>query len=209
MFRLRGKDAPVLKPLDEFFSIVLCRLRRGFSEKHLGHLNSVVQSAVSQIFVQWINYIYLKFCQKCIWPSRDGNYADRFSGQILNYKSYHRQHRSALWMSSSLLLSLELFSSYKNHVTLQGLVDITPSGAITFISQLYTGITSGREIVLQSGLLSQKFEDNDSVMTDKGFQVQYILPLRVKLNIPPFLGDDSRMSKTVECLVWGYVWRGQ
>lgn len=112
-------------------------------------------------------------------------------------------------MSSSLLLNLELFSSYKNHVTLKGLVDITPSGAITFISQLYTGITSGREIVLQSGLLSQKFEDNDSVMTDKGFQVQYILPLRVKLNIPPFLGDDSRMSKTVECLVWGYVWRGQ
>ncbi|RMX51130.1 hypothetical protein pdam_00020543 [Pocillopora damicornis] len=41
-------------------------------------------------------------------------------------------------MSSSLLLNLELFSSYKNHVTLQGLVDITPSGAITFISQLYT-----------------------------------------------------------------------
>lgn len=100
-------------------------------------------------------------------------------------------------MSSSLLLNLELFSSYKNHVTLKGLVDITPSGAITF------------KIVLQSGLLSQKFEDNDSVMTDKGFKVQYILPLRVKLNIPPFLGDDSRMSKTVECLVWGYVWRGQ
>lgn len=100
-------------------------------------------------------------------------------------------------MSSSLLLNLELFSSYKNHVTLKGLVDITPSGAITF------------KIVLQSGLLSQKFEDNDSVMTDKGFQVQYILPLQVKLNIPPFLGDDSRMSKTVECLVWGYVWRGQ
>ncbi|CAH3036766.1 unnamed protein product, partial [Pocillopora meandrina] len=41
-------------------------------------------------------------------------------------------------MSSSLLLNLELFSSYKNHVTLKGLVDITPSGAITFISQLYT-----------------------------------------------------------------------
>lgn len=190
MFRLRGKDAPVLKPLDEFFSIVLCRLRRGFSEKHLGHLNSVVQSAVSQIFVQWINYIYLKFCQKCIWPSRDGNYADRFSGQILNYKSYHRQHRSALW-------NVQQFAAQFGVIWL------------TFISQLYTGITSGREIVLQSGLLSQKFEDNDSVMTDKGFQVQYILPLRVKLNIPPFLGDDSRMSKTVECLVWGYVWRGQ
>ena len=32
-----------LKPLDEFF-IVLCRLRRGFSEKHLAHLYGVAQS---------------------------------------------------------------------------------------------------------------------------------------------------------------------
>ena len=50
-----------LKPLDKFF-IVLCRLRRGFSEKYLA------QSTVSQIFVPWINYMYLKFGQICIWP---------------------------------------------------------------------------------------------------------------------------------------------
>ncbi|CAH3143687.1 unnamed protein product [Pocillopora meandrina] len=49
-----------LKPLDEFF-IVLSRLRRGFSEKHLAHLYGVAQSTVSRIFVPWINYMYLKF----------------------------------------------------------------------------------------------------------------------------------------------------
>ena len=82
-------------------------------------------------------------------------------------------------MPSSLLLNSELFSSYKNHVTLKGLVGIAQSGAITFCSQLYTGSISDREIVLRSGFLSQSFEDGDSVMADKGFQIQDILPLGV------------------------------
>ena len=49
---------------------------------------------------------------------------------------------------SSLFLNSELCSSYKNHVTLKGLVGISPSGAITFVSQLYTGSNSDREIVV-------------------------------------------------------------
>ena len=59
-----------LKPQDEFF-IVLCRLRRGFSEKHLAHLYGVAQSTVSRVFVPWINYMYLKFGQISIWPSKE------------------------------------------------------------------------------------------------------------------------------------------
>ena len=59
------------KLLDEFF-IVLCRLRRGFSEKkHLARLYGVAQCTVSQIFVPWINYMYLKFGQICILPSKE------------------------------------------------------------------------------------------------------------------------------------------
>ncbi|XP_068723876.1 uncharacterized protein [Montipora capricornis] len=97
-------------------------------------------------------------------------------------------------MPNSLLLNSELFSSYKNHVTLKGLVGIAPSGAITFISQLYTGSISDREIVIRSGFLSQKFENGDTVMADKGFQIADILPLAVKLNIQPFLGANTQMS---------------
>ncbi|XP_068756179.1 uncharacterized protein [Montipora capricornis] len=97
-------------------------------------------------------------------------------------------------MPSSLLLNSELFSSYKNHVTLKGLVGIAPSGAITFISQLYTGSISDREIVTRSGFLSQAFENGDTVMADKGFTIEDILPLGVKLNIPPFLGANAQMS---------------
>lgn len=77
---------------------------------------------------------------------------------------------------------------------MKALVGIAPSGALTFISQLYTGSISDREIVTRSGLLSLKFDDGDQVMADKGFQIDDILPLGVGNNIPPFLGGDEQMS---------------
>ena len=92
-------------------------------------------------------------------------------------------------MPSSLLLNSELFSAYKNHTTLKGLEVISPSGAITFISQLCTGSMSDIEIVERADVLNE----GDSVMADKGFTVSDILPLGVSLNIPPFLGTSTQM----------------
>jgi len=78
-------------------------------------------------------------------------------------------------MPSSLLLNSKLFSSYKNHVTLKGFVGIAPSGAITFISQLYGGSISDREIVERSGFLKLEFDKGDTVMADKGFTIEDLL----------------------------------
>ena len=97
-------------------------------------------------------------------------------------------------MPSSLLLNTELFSSYKNHTTLKGLIGIAPNGAVTFISQLYTGSISDREIVIRSGFLAQEFSEGDSVMADKGFAIQDLLSLGTSLNISPFLGQFEQMS---------------
>ena len=69
-------------------------------------------------------------------------------------------------MPSSLSLNSRLFSSYKNHTTVKGLVGIAPSGAITFLSQLYSGNISDREIVEGSGILDLPFDDGNSVMAD-------------------------------------------
>jgi len=96
-------------------------------------------------------------------------------------------------MPSSLHLNGELFSNYKHHTTLKGLIGISLGGAITFISQLYTGSISDREIVVRSGLLDLPFQEKDSIMADKGFTLQDLLPLGVSLNIPPFLGSSAQM----------------
>ena len=96
-------------------------------------------------------------------------------------------------MPSSLQLNGELFSSYKHHTTLKGLLGISPGGAITFISQLYTGSISDKEIVRRSGLLDLPFKDKDSIMADKGFAISDLLPLGVSLNLPPFLGGSNQI----------------
>lgn len=141
--------------------------------------------------------MYLKFGRICIWPSKEVVQAT----MLADFKEKYPTTRVIIdctevrcEMPSSLLLNSELFSSYKNRVTLKGLVGIALSGAITFISQLYTGSISDREIVMWSGFLSKKFENGDTVMANKGLQIADILPLGVTLNIPPFLRTNTQIS---------------
>ena len=87
------------------------------------------------------------------------------------------------------------FSSYKNHNTYKGLVGISPGGAITFVSRLFPGSISDRELTRQSGFL-QLLDPGDSIMADRGFNIQDDLtPLGVRLNIPPFLKGKSQLEE--------------
>ena len=55
-----------------------------------------------------------------------------------------------------------MYSHYKNHVTYKELLGIAPSGGITFISQVYDGSISDKEIVRRSGILNERFwQSND------------------------------------------------
>ena len=45
------------------------------------------------------------------------------------------------------------FSNYKHHNTFKGLVGISPDGVITFVSSLYPGSTSDKELTRRSGIL--------------------------------------------------------
>lgn len=185
-----------LKPVDEFF-LTLCRLRQGFAELHLAHLFNVSQPTVSRIFISWIDYMYLKLGHINIWPSKNlviETMPHDFKEKYPTTRVIIDCTEVRCEMPSSLLLNSELFSSYKHHTTLKALVGISPKGFFTFIGQLYTGSISDREIVERSGFLKLPFSDGDSVMADKGFTIEDILPLGVSLNIPPFLGMYDQMS---------------
>ncbi|GFT33173.1 hypothetical protein TNCV_4598661 [Trichonephila clavipes] len=49
-----------------------------------------------------------------------------------------------------------------------GMIGITPNGAISFISELFTGSISDKEVFIRSKLMD-RLEPNDVVMADKGF----------------------------------------
>lgn len=99
---------------------------------------------------------------------------------------------------SSLSIQSSLYSNYKSHVTYKALVGIAPSGAITFISQLYDGSISDKEIVNRCGILQKElWEEGDSVMADRGFNVQKeFSKLGVILNIPSFLAGRDYFTKS-------------
>ena len=202
MNQRNDEDAPKqgrprqLSPREEFF-LTLCRLRQGFKEEHLSHLYGISQATVSRIVISWVNFMFLKFSTISIWPSRakvDEHMPADFKEKYPSTRVIIDCTKIRCQMPKSLCLNSELFSSYKNHTTLKGLIGIAPGGTITFISQLYTGHISDREIVMRSGFLNLPFARGDSVMADKGFTVQDLLPLGVSLNIPPFLGSKGQMT---------------
>ena len=88
------------------------------------------------------------------------------------------------------------FSNYKNtNNYYKVLVGISPSGIITFISKLYVGSISDKELMRNSEILDL-LEPGDSVMADQGFDIQDNLALLgVKLNIPPFLKGKSQLTE--------------
>jgi hypothetical protein len=153
-----------LKPIDEYF-LVMCRLRQGFPETHLGHLFQLSQPTVSRIFITWIHFVYLKLGQINIWPSRvivDQTMPEDFKKEYKSTRVIIDCTEVRCEIPSSLHLNGQLFSSYKNHTTMKGLIGISPGGAITVISQLYTGNISDREIVVRCGMLDLPFSQNDT-----------------------------------------------
>lgn len=79
---------------------------------------------------------------------------------------------------------------------MKSLIGITPSGDLSFISPLYTGCISDREITMRSGLLSQQFNRGDNIMADKGFDIADLLDsLGVTINIPAFVGKRDQLTE--------------
>ena len=188
-----------LTPLNEFF-LLLCRLRCGLLEIDLAYRFGVSQATVSRILSTWINFVYYKLKEVNIWPDR--NQVDLFMPK--SFKDTYPTTRCIIdateiftQMPSNPIAQQLTFSSYKNHNTLKALIAITPSGAISFISNLYGGSISDRQLTLDSGLIDL-LEPGDSVMADRGFTISDILDIKgVGLNIPPQKLSDQLTEEEV------------
>ncbi|XP_064462707.1 uncharacterized protein LOC135373434 [Ornithodoros turicata] len=183
-----------LSPENELF-LVLVRLRLGLLEADLAHRFSITQSTVSRICTSWINFLYVKLSALPLWPPREvinATMPPQFAEKYASTRVILDATEIRCEVPSSLSLQSSTYSSYKSSNTFKGLIGVSPNGLVTFVSELFTGSTSDRECVLRSGFLDLDFEQNDSVMADKGFVIADLLEKRaVKLNIPPFLNGGT------------------
>ena len=149
-----------------------------------------------RIVTTWLDFIFHKFKEIPIWPSRHAVY--HFMPDC--FRSLYTQTRcvidaTELFIETPSNPSAQqlTFSNYKNHNTLKALVGITPSGAVCFVSDLYGGNISDKKLTVESDIL-KLFECGDSIMADRGFNIEDILPPRVCLNIPPRINKSGQLT---------------
>ncbi|GFT82401.1 uncharacterized protein NPIL_239561 [Nephila pilipes] len=75
------------------------------------------------------------------------------------------------------------------------MIGITPNGAKNFISTLYCGSISDKQLFLKSKLMD-RLEPNDVVMADKGFLIaEELESIGCKLQCPIFLKDKIQFDR--------------
>ena len=174
-------------------------LKNGFTLSHISWLFNTPKSNVSRNLITCINFIFFSLGEIPIWPSRkqiDETMPESFKKTYpstictLDCTELFCQRPSSLSIQSSW------YSSYKHHVTHKGLIGIAPSRAITYVSQLYPGPISVKELVAKSEILNDDLWGGGvSVMADRGFLIHEKLEkIGISLNIPAFLGGNQHLT---------------
>lgn len=186
-----------LSHMDQF-TLTLLRLRLGLFEKDLAWRFNISQSSVNRIFKLWVNFMYLRLGSVNIWPSQEQ--IRRTMPESMKSKFPYLEwiidaFEIQTQRPASLMLQSQSYSSYKSRNTVKGLVACTPSGQVGFVSQLYTGNISDRELVKRSGFLSMPHNKGAMWLVDKGFQIQDLADkLEVTVNMPAFVGKKDQLT---------------
>ena len=175
---------------------MLVRLRLGLLEEDLATRVSVSVQHISRICITWFDFLHNFFRMLPIWPTR--SCIDETMPRC--FRETYPQTRVVIdctevfiEKASSVRSQSVTFSNYKHHNTAKGLVVISPAETITFVSDLYKGRTSNKQATVECGILPL-LEKGDSVMADKGFEIENVLPDGLSINIPPFLRGKGHLS---------------
>ena len=126
-----------LQPIDELklFSLALFERDQAFRF-------NISEQVVSDIIITWANFLYLMLGSLPIWPSREQvkQYLpclpEVFKVEFVDIRCIIDCTEIKCQTSHDLEKQSELYSEYKSHSKLKGLVGISPNVWITFVSSL-------------------------------------------------------------------------
>ncbi|XP_028516723.1 uncharacterized protein LOC110245238 [Exaiptasia diaphana] len=154
--------------------MVMMRLCLGLFERDLAHRFNVSIMTVSRITRSWTRFLRSEFGPLIEIPPTGvlklhmPNVFQQICPETVltvDCTEFRMEKPSSLHTQSAC------YSSYKSTNTMKALLGITPSGDVAFVSKLFPGSTSDKEITIQSGLLD-KLKKDDEVMADEGFECQ-------------------------------------
>ncbi len=178
-----------LEPQEEFL-LFMMKLRLNKDDQELAYMFGISRSVVSCVFKTWLNFAYYQFKELDIWSSRelvDTHMPSDFKLKFPNTRVILDGSEIPIEKPSDPHDQSATWSSYKNKNTLKLMVGISPRGDVTYISEVYGGNTSDRQIVERSQLLTKVgiFAKGDSIMADRGFIVQDLFcHHQVHVNVP-------------------------
>uniref|UniRef100_A0A8C6T736 THAP-type domain-containing protein n=1 Tax=Neogobius melanostomus TaxID=47308 RepID=A0A8C6T736_9GOBI len=167
-----------LLPIDELF-LFLSYLSTGCTQRELGHRFNIHRATVSRIIVTWANFLYSLLGSVCTWMSPAAVKASLPQDFHGSYSDTH-----------VVLDCTELRCQTPSSLLLQSHGGNVPHGALTFVSALFEGSMSDREVFRQSGITSLLTPDM-AIMVDKGFLVDNLVPGTV--HRPAFLSKRTQM----------------
>ena len=142
---------------EEEFFMTLVRLRCGFPLEDMVIRYNISTSHLSRILITWIDFLHSQFRLLPIWATRkiiDDTMPKCFKEEYPTTRVILDCTVLFVEMPTSFRSQSATFSNYKHHNTAKGLVGIAPNGAVTFVSDLYTGRYSDKKVTKDSGIYS-------------------------------------------------------
>lgn len=192
-----GKPPEHISPLNRFFlTLIVLRRRKVYYELSL--MFGTTEKQIMNIFITWIRFMHLSWKEVHLWPSRE---LVQFYAPADFKKKYPTTRiildgtEIKMKKPDSPVAQQGTYSSYKNGNTVYTCVGSTPGGLTSYVSRSYGGSISDRMCVQISTDLLEKLDPGDSVMADKGFDIEDILAAyRVTLNIPTFFKERNQIT---------------
>jgi len=183
--------------LFEEFVLTLMRLRLHLFQKDLADGFNVSETTVSVVFNTWIRFMRIELEPLICLPWKEilhqclpNIFRELYPRTVLIIDAVEIRVESP----SSLDMQSVCYSSYKGTTTMKGLVGLSPTGALGFLSELYTESISDKELTKMSNVIDC-LDFGDDVMAEKGFAIQDDFAAKgVTVNIPSFLEGKTQFS---------------
>ncbi|XP_030003765.1 uncharacterized protein LOC115428719 isoform X2 [Sphaeramia orbicularis] len=191
-------------PLRCQFFLTLMKLRQNFDNKDLAFTFHICLESVILLLDSWIDYMDDRLGQLSSWPHRDvilSNMPADFKQDFPNTFAILGCAELQIERPSSTQLQSQTDSMSTSMNTLKSLVACDPRGAVIYVSALFSGSMSYKEVfnhckiaeLLQSCLQCGFLKKGDGLMTDESFQIEKeVEEIGLKLNIPPSAGSDHQ-----------------
>lgn len=179
--------------------LFLMKMKHGMTFSALGVLFGIHRTSASRIYYAILDSVYVGTQGWLQWFSREtvfGAMPASFRAKYPNCRVIVDCTEVRIEKPGKVSDCINCWSNYKSDFTLKFLVGITPSGYITFVSNVYGGKASDTYILANSGLVNL-LEPGDMVMADKGFpHVKSSLDTKeVTLVMPPFARANEQFTK--------------